>query len=359
MKTSQKIWILLGACTLLLRWIAAARPDWTERFYSRGLFIGIRNIIDYGLAWLPFPLAYLVIPGVLIWMGVSIRRWWRRREGGWDKIRSAGAGILAFLGGLLFFFFFLWGFNYSRIPLEQQLDLQPQPLTTEELREEFDLATTALIAARARIPGASDRALNYLPEARPLEQQLRKEVAAWLQSKGYYAGGRVRGRQLYPKGALLRFGTAGIYFPFTGEGHADAGLHPLQMPPVLAHELAHGFGFGDEGVCNYIAYAACVHSDDPVIAYASILSFWRTLAAQYRARRPDEYRQLREALPAGILADIEAIYQTMLAYPDLFPRFRDAAYNTYLKAQGVQEGMLSYDKVVMLVRAERLAAAGH
>ena len=43
MKTSQKIWILLGACTLLLRWIAAARPDWTERFYSRGLFVAIRN----------------------------------------------------------------------------------------------------------------------------------------------------------------------------------------------------------------------------------------------------------------------------------------------------------------------------
>lgn len=358
MKTSQKIWILLGACTLLLRWVAAARPDWTERLYSRGLFVAIRNAIDYGFAWLPFPLAYIFIPGVLIWLGISVRRWWRRRDTIWEKFKSAVAGMLAFLGGMVFFFFFLWGFNYSRIPLEQQLDLQPKPLTTEELREEFDLATTALIAARMRIPGASDAALDYQPSARPLEQQLRGEVAAWLQSHGYYAGGRVRGRQLYPKGALLRFGTAGIYFPFTGEGHADAGLHPLQLPSVLAHELAHGFGFGDEGVCNYIAYAACVHSRDPVIAYASILSFWRTLAAQYRARRPDEYRQLRGALPAGILADMDAINQTMLAYPDIFPRFRDAAYNTYLKAQGVQEGMLSYDKVVMLVRAERLLAAG-
>lgn len=358
MKTSQKIWILLGAVTLVLRQVAVARPDWTEHLYSRGLYVAIRYAIDYGLAWLPFPIAYLVVPGVLIWIGVSIRRRLHRREGVWGKIKSAGAGILAFLGGLVFFFFFLWGFNYSRIPLEQQLDLQPRPLTAEELREEFDLATTALTAARARIPGASDAALNYQPAAGALEQQLRSETAAWLQSKGYHAGGRVRGRQLYPKGILLRFGTAGIYFPFSGEGHADAGLHPLQLPPVLAHELAHGYGFGDEGVCNYIAYAACKNSNDPMIAYASVLSFWRTLAAQYRARRPDEYRLLREALPVGIRADIDAINQKMLAYPDIFPRFRDAAYNTYLKAQGVQEGMLSYDKVVMLVRAERLSGEG-
>ncbi|MCB0582976.1 MAG: DUF3810 family protein, partial [Phaeodactylibacter sp.] len=71
----------------------------------------------------------------------------------------------------------------------------------------------------------------------------------------------------------------GLYFPFTGEGHIDAGLHPLQKPYVMAHELAHGYGFGDEGTCNFLGYLACIGSDDPVIAYIGHLNYWRTLAA--------------------------------------------------------------------------------
>ncbi len=353
MNTSQTIWTLLGAVALLLRFAAGYAPEWVETLYSRGLFLIIRNGIDYGAAWMPFPLAYIFFPAFLLWIGFRSRRFFRNRAPWKHKLKGFASALLAFTGGLVFLFLFLWGFNYSRLPLESQLGLELQPLTPADIREELDLSTAALLTARKRIPAAGDAAVGRSSLPPKMESYLRKQVAGWLQEKGFPTPGRVRGRTLYPKGVLLRFGTAGVYFPFTGEGHADAGLHPLQLPAVLAHELAHGFGFGDEGVCNYIAYAACVKAGDPLVAYAAELSYWRTLAANYRAYEPEAYRAIRENLPAGIRADLDDINQTMLAYPDLFPRFRDAAYNTYLKAQGVEEGMLSYDKVMMLVRAER------
>lgn len=354
MKQTQKIWIGLGLVALLLRWVAAGKPEWVEQYYSRGLFPVIRGVIDYGAAWLPFPVVYLVLALFLFWMVRGAIRLVKRRASPLQKIKSAAFSLAAFLGGVVFLFLFLWGFNYSRVPLERQLGLDPQPLSVEDIREELDITSAAIIAARARIPGASDSA--FTAEALPaqLEPLLRHNVSAWLEQRGFLAPGRVRGRVLYPRGILLRFGTAGVYFPFSGEGHADAGLHPLQLPSVLAHEMAHAFGFGDEGVCNYIAYAAGVRSDDPFVVYTAELSYWRTLAVNYRIREPEAYRDIREGLPAGILNDLDAINQTMLSYPDFFPRFRDAAYNTYLRAQGVREGMLSYDRVMMLVRAERV-----
>lgn len=354
MNRTQKIWIVLGVAVLALRWAAGHSPELVERYYSRGLFPIIRNIIDYGAAWLPIPLVALLLPLLLFWGIRAAVRWFKHRTPWLQKLKSAGVSLLAFAGAVMFLFLFLWGFNYSRVPLETQLGLAAQPLTMEQIREELDHSTLAIIAARERIPGASSAPVTATALPREMELLLRGEVSSRLTAWGYPAPGRVRGRVLYPKGILLRFGTAGIYFPFTGEGHADAGLHPLQLPAVVAHEMAHAYGFGDEGDCNFIAYAACVQSSNPLVAYSAELTYWRTLAVNYRAYQPDAYRDIREGLPAGIRADLDAINQNTLAYPDIFPRFRDAAYNTYLKAQGIREGMLNYDRIMMLARAYRL-----
>ena len=58
-----------------------------------------------------------------------------------------------------------------------------------------------------------------------------------------------------------------------------------------------------------------------------------------------------------MIADLEAINANNAAYPDIMPRFRDAAYDSYLKAQGIAEGMQNYGKVVLLVEAWRKNAS--
>ncbi|NBC09743.1 MAG: DUF3810 family protein, partial [Bacteroidetes bacterium] len=83
------------------------------------------------------------------------------------------------------------------------------------------------------------------------------------------------------------------------------------------------------------------------------LDHWRTLAIQYRRYAPEKYREYRESLPLGVQADLDAINQTLLRYPDIMPEFRYRAYDAYLKAQGIEEGMKNYSRVVMLVSAWR------
>lgn len=347
-------WIGLGALALLIRLLLTDRPDWVERYYSRRVFVAIRSGIDVLAGFSPIPLIYLFL--LLLLFNIGRRKWkWFKTKMAWtERGLSALLGILGFLGGLIFFFLLLWGYNYGRLPLESQLGIDPQALSLEELKEELDIETEKLLASRAVFGLEDSIALTDPALIKGMEPLLRGEVEGWLAENGYPTAGEVRGRYVFPKGIFLRFGSSGLYFPFTGEGHIDAGLTILQKPYVMAHEMSHGYGFGDEGTCNFIAYVSCIRSDNPFLAYIGHLSYWRTLATNYLSYEPDQYRAFRSTLPMAIQADLDAINANLLAYPDIMPALRDAAYEAYLKSQGIEEGMKNYNRVIMLARAWRL-----
>ena len=258
---------------------------------------------------------------------------------------------LAFAGGTIFFFFFLWGFNYGRIPLVQQLQLQPQPVNLEDLQEELEAVTEKVLAVRRSLDPTMEQAISVQKMPENLETLCRTAVEKTLIDFGYPANGRVRGRTLFTKGILLRFSSSGVYWPFVGEGNIDGGLHPLQQPFTLCHELNHGYGITNEGVCNFLGYVASQNSDNQYVKYSGLINYWRYIAIAYQRFKPEAYADFRKTLPAGYRADLDEINASLDKYPDLLPRLRYVAYDSYLKSQGISEGMASYSSIIMLVRA--------
>jgi hypothetical protein len=156
---------------------------------------------------------------------------------------------------------------------------------------------------------------------------------------------------------LLRFSSSGVYLPWTGEGHVDAGLHPLNWPFVLAHEMSHGYGMADEGVCNFLAYQVCIGHSDPYVRYAGALYYWRYVAYEMMRFCPAETQAAVEALPAGIRGDLAGIREYSNRYPDIIPQWRDVVYDSFLKSQGLSQGVLSYNEVLVLAHAWRTMGA--
>ena len=354
LKNKVKIWwIGLGILAILFRIFFGFFPHLTEQIYSRGIFVGIRYTLDNTLGWMPFPFLYLVLGTLLGYLVFKIRNLFRTHQ---SVLHSSGRilfGLVAFLFGVVFLFLVLWGFNYARLPLENVMNLNPQPLEMDELKTELDLNTQEMSAARTNILNISDRPVSESLLPTDLENEVREEVEKLLEKLGYPTAGEVRGRLLQPKGILLRFSTAGVYFPWTGESNIDAGLHPVQIPFTLAHEFAHGYGFTDEGTCNFLAYLACIQSDNKLFRYSGQLSYWRYLASAYRRHNREAYKAFFEKLPKGVVADLYDIDANSDKYPDILPRFRDAAYDTYLKTQGISEGAKNYSRIIMLVKSWR------
>jgi len=315
----QKIsWIALGIITLIIRY--TANPEWIEQVYSRGLYPWIRKIMGAGLGWFPIPLIYVFFGLLIGWAILSIKRTNWRDIRTWKGLGKSLLNIGAFIGGGLFFFFFLWGFHYGRVPFIQQQGLQLKPIPVETLYQKLEQATKQVIELRSNF-GDQTQPIDASQQPNNLESLARQGVQQTLQKLGYPSGGLVRGRRLVPKGIFLRFSSAGLYWPFVGEGNIDDGLHPIQQPFTLTHELAHGYGITNEGVCNFIAYLACQDSKHPFLQYSGMVAYWRYLAIAYRGLQPEKYEQFREQLPTGFLADMEAINETLAKYPDIMPRF--------------------------------------
>jgi hypothetical protein len=268
--------------------------------------------------------------------------------------------FLAFLGAVVFLFYFLWAFNYERLPIETHLKIKPEPLDINEIRRETKLAFQMVVDARQTIPGVDRIGNNALDReaagvADPLEDKVRESMEGVLKSMGYPTVGRVRVKKLWPGGLLMRFGSSGFYLPFTGEAYISANLTPVEIPFAVAHEMAHGYGFSREGTCNFLAYLTCISSEDPFIKYSGCLVYYSHISADLYRASPGEYKELNKKLPPGIMADRVKKYRNWRQYRGWLMDWSQKVYDTYLKTQGVREGIKSYDRLVILATAWRAA----
>ncbi len=347
---NKLIWIGLGASAILLRWMVSDQSALVEQYYSRGLFLGIRKILDFAMDLLPFPVLYILLLGEIAYLIYGIIVFIKSKNRWSYRLLSAILSVFAWTGSVAFFFLFLWGFNYARIPVEQQQSLKLMPLSEKDLAEGMDRVTEKLVAIRP-IFGIDSVALSSKQFPTNLTDSIQAEVKTVFSRLNYPSKFKPKVQQLQPKGILLRWSTLGVYFPWTGECNVDAGLHPLELPHVMAHELAHSYGIGDEGTCNFIAYLACTQSQNDFIQYAGYLEYFTTLFVNYSKYDKVAALQYLRNLPPAVKADWNSIIENHQKYPNVLPKLRRATYNTYLKAQGIEEGIQNYNRVLMLVKA--------
>lgn len=341
-------WVFLGLFALGLRFVLSYSPSFVETVFSRGVFVGVRFVLDYSFGLLPFPIVYLFLL-VMIFFAIRGILKVRSEKLNW-KIRILriihGGG--AFFGGLIFFFLFLWGFNYQRIPIEEKLEFNAAPLDGVKLRRVVLRLKDELVLARSQVTSDTSVLAEGLVPA-DLQPEMRTHLCDFLEAHGYPTPGRVRTSNIWPPGALMRFGIAGIYLPFTGEGYLPRDMPRFDQPFTVAHEMSHAYGFGDEGTCNFLAYMACERSQNPVLVYSGRLNYWGYVINEYYRMQPDSAKALNESLPPGIKADRRVLQEYSRKYRSFLTGFGRSVNHAYLKSQGVREGIKSYNRMVILV----------
>ena len=325
-------------------------PTFVETFYSRGLFVGIRWFVDHTISYIPFPMIYLFFLVVFFLTIRSVVQIVKKKTSLSRKLFQSLYSLLAFASLLIVIFFWMWGYNYSRIAIEDQLGFTPAPMKVNELKMALTALSPKVIEARQRLCSSDTQITEkHLPKG--FKNKIVEAVRDELMEHDIPAVSKAKPRLLRPKGLLKIFGAIGIYWPFVGESNIDTALHPLQWPEVLAHELSHAYGFGDEGTCSFLAFLALENSEDPFIRYAILLDYWRSLASNYLKYEKEDYYAYRKSLPASFIRDLDDINERSKKYKGLFPKLRKKTYNAYLKTQGIPEGIENYNRVLMLVES--------
>ncbi|MBK9103022.1 MAG: DUF3810 family protein [Saprospiraceae bacterium] len=309
-----------------------------DHYYYQGLFGWIRQTYDFLLGWSPLPMVYIILAVIL----VRVARWIGQWRKGWIY---QGTRALGGIAAMVTIFYMAWGFNYGQVSLQDRLGFRMTGASKDDIEKEFARATKILKEEAEALPDrlTRDEAILGLEIN---DRDLRPDVVEALSILDIPHDGKVRIRQLWPAGFLLRWSTAGIYIPQTGEGHIDKGLLSVQKPFTIAHEMAHGYGVTDEGACNFIAWLACSQSRDQWIRFGGALTYWRYTAAEMPN---DSVSQVIHTFPPVVLRAITLVRANDKKYPDLMPRVRDAIYSSYLKSNGVRGGLRSYNEVVLMV----------
>ena len=83
----------------------------------------------------------------------------------------------------------------------------------------------------------------------------------------------------YPEPKLVRstyifynINTIGVYFPHTMEANVTPLLTAANYPYTAAHELSHLKGYIYENEANFIAYVACIESDNAYLQYSALIN---------------------------------------------------------------------------------------
>jgi len=246
-------------------------------------------------------------------------------------------------------FYWFWGFNYMAPRAESFILKEWSPPAKEQIIEAFQEHTIRLNSLRDSLTERHDTSTWSI-----LDQYSRhwdSSVQVVLRDAGYSIKGRAKLTAMRPEGFLLRTGTAGFYNFLLARPTIDPALHNLQVPNTSLHELAHAYGVASEASANFIAYMAGCQSKDLMTRYSVELALWRTLRSACYHVDSTAARTITSFAGPSVRNDLIEIRRRMDRYPDIFPKLRDTFYDFFLKSQGIEEGMASYDLYLPIVLA--------
>ena len=307
---------------------------WVERWYSRGAYLELQPIVSRVSDLAPFALFDVAVLGLL-----AAFLWW-----GFQSYKAAGfAGMLRRLAVRLLvsasvvylWFLAAWGMNYRRVPLQEQLAYDSSRLTRDR----------AVQFARAAVDQAN--ALRPVAGPGPPDDS---SLAGALFEVQRQLGVDKRARPTSPKRSLLELyfrkaAVDGMTDPFFLEIILNPDVLPSERPFVLAHEWAHLAGYADESEANFVAWLTCIRGSEAA-RYSGWLSAYQHVSSGLPMQ---DRRALAAALSPAVAGDLAAERARFARSSERVRVVASGAYDTYLRANRVDEGIASYNAVVRLM----------
>lgn len=325
-------YLLRGNQALMEGWVTqilAPVAQFSGRFWSIFPFSVAEVLVTLGVAWL------------ILW---PVRALWKKK---WRRMTAWAAVLLWLWCGLSW----LWNAAYYAQSFSQRSGLEAGGYTAEQLA--LVTAYFAQNAAALSTQVARDEEGHFAEDQRAyfdrgvaVYQNLEREFPCLAMKS-------VRTKPMYLWSKLQsRLGFTGVYFPFTGEANVNIDAPACLRPAVIAHEMAHQRMVASEQEANFVGIAAAVSSGDPVFMYAGYLMGLMELSSPLHSLSPELWQSIAQTYFTPELSRDWADnreYWAALASPA--EETAQEVYDSFLKGNGQQLGILSYGACVDLLVA--------
>lgn len=343
---NKKYWIFTAALILIAVFIRlfSMNSQWVEHFYSTGAYPYIAFFQRSLFSWMNISFGDFLYGLIFIWIlwkifqGILLLI--KKQVTQSDLYYILRIGLVRILV-IYIIFNLLWGINYNRIGIAQQIGLSMDSYTVDDVkslnsllikkvneskrtilakqkppltnREIFDGAVLSYKDVLTRYPF-----LSYTPSS------IKPSMWGWL---GNYLG------------------FLGYYNPFTGEAQVNTTVPKFSQPYTACHEIAHQVGYAKENEANFVGYLAAAASHDTAFKYSVYLDLFlyaeRNLYKADSASAKDFINQL-----------IPEVKNDIKEWQKFHNRHKNPAepvirwlYGIYLESNEQPSGVLSYDEV--------------
>lgn len=317
-------------------------PSAVERGYSNGLYPALQSRLtawsnETAIALFDVALAFTILLLLTLW-----GRWLRASVRGrsvWPVARGLAHTIVA-AAAFYLWFLIAWGLNYAREPLEAKIGYEAGRISRDAL---VRLAERATRAVNETYKSGHDAGFGSADDMPPALVRALHDVERQLGKPSPTTPGRPKRTLLAP--FFRASGVDGMHAPFLLETLLNPDLTPPERPAVLAHEWAHLAGYAPEDDASFVGLLAALQADR-----GSQYSAWLALFHDALGQLPvADQRRLIGQLAPGPLQDRQGIITRLQSRSEPVSRVSWEAYDRYLKAQGVREGVASYSRVIQLV----------
>lgn len=340
--------------------IAARRSTVFAEWYSTHIYRALVTSVGRVVGFLPFSVyELLIICGIALLFFIIYRIVYLIIKKRGRRILTLFARVLALLLTVLALFTVNCGINYHRIPFSYYSGLTITKQSTDML---IELCRSLIDEANALVPyidtveAPDDADGTHYGSIFSLDNTDTHNEAVLAMNKlgeiypvlsGFYPNPKP---VLFSKVMSYEFIT-GVY-SFTIEANYNSDVPDYVKAYTICHELSHLRGFMREDEAGFIAYLACIHSDNVNMQYSGILNALSyVLNSVYSNCGATVYTELYRSMDTQLMRD----YYYDSKYWDKFKtpvaEVADAVNNAYLVANAQTDGVKSYGRMVDLLLA--------
>lgn len=331
-------------------------PLFPPRIAEYGFTRGICRLISVPLNWLvslfPFSLTeaavVLGIPALIVLAVIWIVRIIRRPNQG--QVAERGARFIAWclsLGCLLFML--MDGVNFSRLSVTELMEMESGSYDVSFLQQVTADLAEKCSEARAWVSEDEDGCMALSASLSDTLLQADDCYSALRQQYPFLFSGTWRVKSVALSHWWSYTGFTGVYCPWLGEASVNTDAPPSEILHAATHEIAHTMGFAREDACNFLAYLACISSDQPDYVYSGYLAAYIYCAnALYRYDRAG-WRETRALCSDAVLCDLSQRNAYWNSFSGQVMTSSQQANDSFIKFNGVESGAVSYDEMVTLV----------
>ncbi len=342
----------VGICVCALGGGVILLCKWSTPFadiYNRTLGAMLRGIFNASTILLPISLAeYIILCSPVI---IFLLLYYAIKHASVTWVRSIRFSLSLFAAFALILGCFNLNFacGYHTTPLGERLGYGEKDITTEELSYTAKRLLYEVNLLSPQVSYGEDK-FSYLPyDTDELSKRLNASYDRVCYEYDFIQKMPCRIKPVVLSEPWTYTHIAGVYTFFTGESNLNMNFPDYTLPFSTAHEMAHQRGIAREDEANFIAFLACISSDDPYIRYSGYVSVYEYVASALYSADKEEYFSVLSSMD-------EDVRQELIAYGDFFDKYRDnkvaqvsdAANDTFLKQNGQESGTMSYELVVEL-----------